>query len=418
MSIRELEDGRVLAAFILEDGPAAQAGILLRAEIIAVNGQPVHDFVDAVTPWSSPFSTQHTRRLQQLHYALRSPVGTKVEVAYRNPSSSASLTAILTSVRENKSFNFSSFSASLTGFELPLEHALLESGYGYVKLYSFFDNDLLTVQLWERLIQTLNQKSVPGLIIDLRQNRGGNGFLADQMAAYFFDQPLELGNTGRYDEELNDFYFDPRTVERFYLPAPDLRYHGKIAALIGPNCSSACEFFAYDLTLQERAVIVGHYPTAGLGGSVDQVLMPENELFQFTIGRAVDMKGEIHVEGKGVAPTVRVSLSEETLFDEQDAVLDAAIDYLDRSRGIQKSDTAREAAPVLGIATVHTGGARLRVRSEPSLNAPIIGHALNGAAYPVVEINEAGAWVRIRVPDLMDSESGWVYATYVTIRKE
>ena len=68
-------------------------------------------------------------------------------------------------------------------------------GLAYVKIYSFFDNELLTVQLWEQMMQSLNSLGVPGLIIDLRQNGGGSGFLADQMAAYFFNDELVLGNT-------------------------------------------------------------------------------------------------------------------------------------------------------------------------------------------------------------------------------
>jgi hypothetical protein len=41
------------------------------------------------------------------------------------------------------------------------------------------------------------------------------------------------------------------------------------------------------------------------------------------------MNGEIHIEGKGVAPTVRVPVSEETLFSDGDPVFDAAVQYLD-----------------------------------------------------------------------------------------
>ncbi|MEZ4617769.1 MAG: S41 family peptidase [Caldilineaceae bacterium] len=52
---------------------------------------------------------------------------------------------------------------------------------------------MLSVQLWERMMRALNQNGVPGLIIDMRQNTGGSGFLADQMAAYFFDEPLGTG---------------------------------------------------------------------------------------------------------------------------------------------------------------------------------------------------------------------------------
>jgi len=137
-----------------------------------------------------------------------------------------------------------------------------------------------------------------------------------------------LGNTGKYDKELDDFYFDSRAEQRFYLPAEELRYEGAVALLVGANCHSACEFFSYDMTLQERAAIVGQYPTAGAGGSIDRIKMPEDEFFTYTKGRAVDADGEIHIEGKGVPPTVKVPVTENTLLGDGDAVLEAAIDYL------------------------------------------------------------------------------------------
>jgi hypothetical protein len=263
-------------------------------------------------------------------------------------------------VPEADSFRFSSFSTGLTGFEQPVEYELLEDvGLGYVKLYSFSDNDLLSVQLWERMIRTLNQSGVPGLIIDMRQNGGGSGFLADQMAAYFFDDPHVLGNTGRYDESLDEFFFDERTVDRFYLPAEDLRYRGDIAVLVGPNCNSACEFFSYDMTVDDRAGIVGQYPTGGLGGSIDRVLMPESEFFTFTAGRAVDVDGDIHIEGIGVVPTVQVPVIEETLFSEGDPILEAAIDYLIGATAVEALD-AGEIAIGESVSGDFAAGERVR----------------------------------------------------------
>ena len=84
--------------------------------------------------------------------------------------------------------------------------------------------------------------------------------------------------------------------------------------LVGPTCDSACEFFAYDTTLQNRASIVGEYPTAGMGGGIDYFILPGGIFFQFTAARAVDPNGNIHIEGKGVQPTVKVPVNEDTLF--------------------------------------------------------------------------------------------------------
>ena len=366
LAIRELDDERVVVNFVLEDGPADQAGIELGAEIFEIDGRPIDAVLDETVPWSSPFSTEHVRRLQQLRYAVRFPVETDVEVTFQNQNDTGPSTAALTTVAESDSFSFSSFNVGLTGFELPVEYSVLDSDYGYVKIYSFADNSLLTIQLWERMIQSFNESGVPGLIIDMRQNDGGLGFLADQMAAYFFDEELTLGNTGFYDESLGEFYFDPNLESRFHLPPENLRYNAPIAVVTGPSCASACEFFTHDMTLQDRAVVVGQYPTQGLGGSVEVFLMPDDELLQFTTGRAVDGNGEIHIEGIGVAPTIDVPVDEETLFSEGDPILDAAVGYLDEATALEIVDAG---AVAIGDTVTGTLSPRTRVQYTLDVSA-------------------------------------------------
>ncbi|MEZ4642288.1 MAG: S41 family peptidase, partial [Chloroflexota bacterium] len=333
MAVRELDDGRVIANFILEDGPAADAGIALGAEILALNGTPISEAISETIAYTAPFSTEHVRRLNQLIFVTRFPLNTPVAVTYQNPGSSNAATVALTAAFEQDSFYFALGDLVPTGFELPLEYELLDSGYTYVKVYSFSDNELLTIQLWERLMRNLQDEGVPGLIIDMRENGGGSGFLASSMAAYFFQETLPLGYTSYYDKERGEFYFDPDSMQEFILPPAELRYDGQLAVIVGPNCASACEFFSYYLTLQDRAAIVGHYPTAGLGGSIDQVAMPEGETFTFTQGRAMNADGEIHIEGKGVPPTVRVPVTATAVLGEDDVLLETAVAYLDQLFG-------------------------------------------------------------------------------------
>ena len=336
IAIREVDDGRIIASFVLADSEAEQAGIVPGTEILAFNDIPISAVVDEAVPWSGPFSTAHFERLQKLRYATRFSVEVETVAVTFLDDKGEEKTVDLATSGERDSFNFSSFNVGRTGFELPVEYKLLEDqNYGYVKINSFADNDLLSIQLWERLMRTLNENGVQGLIVDMRQNSGGSGFLADQMAAYFFDEPITLGNTGRYDKSRDEFYFDPRNEDVFYLPADELRYGGQVAVLIGPNCNSACEFFTYDMTIDNRAAVVGQYPTAGLGGSVKQIRLPENEQFQYTGGRAVDANGEIHIEGKGVPPTVAVPVNEETLLTDDDVILNTAVAWLDEQLAVE-----------------------------------------------------------------------------------
>jgi C-terminal processing protease CtpA/Prc len=308
IAITELDDGTIVVVHLVEGAMAQTAGIQLGAEILSLQGRPIDRALDETVPWSSPFSTAHELRLEQLVYALRFPDGTLVEIEYRNPGAQVE-TGQLIAIPEFDSFSYSALRDDLTGFDLPVQFDVLEEQIGYVQITDFADNQILTIQLWERMIEQLNEDELLGLIIDLRINGGGSGFLADQMAAYFFQDELELGNSAHFDESIGEFYADPEHTRTFIPPREALRYAGPIVVIVGPACSSACEFFAYDLTLQDRATILGYYPTGGLGGSVEDFLMPEDVSVRFTVGRAMNAEGIIHIEGSGVAPDIRLPVT-------------------------------------------------------------------------------------------------------------
>ena len=339
IAIRELDDGRIVVNFLLEDSPADEAGIELRAEILEINARPAAEYVSETVAWSEPFSLEEQKRLQQLRYATRFPANSEVELSWRNPGAEEISNAVMPTSEERDSFDFSSFFQGRDRHRLPLEFEEIEgSDFTLVQIHSFSDNERLTIDLWERLIDELNYYAVPGLVIDMRSNGGGSGWLAQQMAAYFFNEPHVLGNSGFYDEDTEDFFFDPDTEDDFILPPEDLRYDGEVAVLVYSSCYSACEFFSYYMTVEDRAAIVGHTATAGAGGSVETFYMPDDMEVTFTVGRAVDADHNIHLEGIGVVPTLRVPVTEETLFSEGDAVLEAAIAWLNDALVIVPDD--------------------------------------------------------------------------------
>ncbi|RIK29273.1 MAG: peptidase S41 [Anaerolineae bacterium] len=326
-AMRETDDGKIIANFILDGGPADEAGMEWGAEIVSFDGTPVADVVEATVPWSSPFSNPINKRLQQLRYATRFRLDKgEVEVVFKNPGG-AEKTATLPVVGERDSFTVSSFYAGTSPTELPVEFDVLPSGYGYIKVNSFLDNDVLSIQVWERAIKYFNDNGIPGVILDLRINGGGSGWLADQMAAYFFNEDTLVGNTAFYDDSTGEFYMDPGDETYMIPPREDLQYNGTVVVMVGPACASACEFFSYNMTVNDRATIVGFYPSDGAGGSVEQFLMPEDVTVQLTIGRAVDAEGNIHLEGKGVEPDVKVPVTVENLqrlANGEDVVLEIA----------------------------------------------------------------------------------------------
>ncbi|PJF20889.1 MAG: peptidase S41, partial [Phototrophicales bacterium] len=164
IAIRELDDGRVIVNYLVEGGPAAEAGVELGAEIITINGQTVDERASEVNVWSAPFSLETSRRLQELRYVVRFPVGEQVELVFKNPGSDEEQTATLETIAERESWSFSSINnGAAPDGSLPIEFDILDSGYAYVRINTFSEYPVLMFRLWEWIIDQLNANNIPGL---------------------------------------------------------------------------------------------------------------------------------------------------------------------------------------------------------------------------------------------------------------
>ncbi len=298
--LAELSDGRVIVTQVLKGYPAEQEGIQVGAEIIQWNGKPIREAINEVTPYLGPYSTEHHKRLQQVIFLTRVPPYTTITITYKNPGTTQAKTATLTA-----EVDYDSLFAALPEFSLdelspPIEAKVLDdSGLGYIRITTFSDDYNLLASLWNRYIQNAIDNKIPGLIIDVRINFGGSGALATDFAGYFFDEEMTISRSAYYNETTGKFEYEglPTRIK----PAP-LYYEGPIAVLVSPYCISACEGYVYALTQGQRAIVVGHYPTAGAYGEVGrgQYDLPGDISMQFPTGRPETMDGKLLIEGQGI----------------------------------------------------------------------------------------------------------------------
>jgi C-terminal processing protease CtpA/Prc len=335
-AIMGLDDGRVIATIVSEDGPAAGAGMQWGAEIVEWNGQPIAEAVADVVPYSSPFSTEHSRILQQWRYLAVDPIGTEVEVTFQNPGG-VPTTTTLTAVDDGSAiFSRTSVYYGFDRTAPPVEYEILDSGYGYVVVNSLSSDINLTIRLWQRAIAVFAANEVPAVIVDLRHNMGGAP-IGDLLAGNFTDERLDLYVNYYYSDETGQLetFRPPRSIE----PDPSLRYDGELAVLVSPACASACEDMAYVLSRLEQTRVFGYFPTNGIYGEVGrgQYELPNGYHFQIPTGLSRDMEGNLVIEGTGVVPDVVVPRTFETLqaeyVDGQDVVLDYTVEALDQPLG-------------------------------------------------------------------------------------
>lgn len=325
--LTELTDGRVIVADVLPDTPGEEAGIEVGAEILTWDGQPVGQAIDQVQPYFGPYSTAHHRRLEQVVFLTRVPPFESVSLSFRNPGASVRQITMASEIEYDSLFQALPYFAE-DELILPVEGEVLdESGLGYISLSTFSDNYNLTADLWDHYIDAMIESDVPGLIIDLRLNTGGNSALALDFAGYFFEEEMVIAEHLTFNELTEAF--EPEGIPTRIMPGPKL-YDGPVALLVGPYCISACEGFSYAMTRDGRSVVMGHYPTAGAYGGVGrgQVDLPADLALQFPTSRAETPAGELLIEGEGIVPAVIVPVTEESALGLEDPVLEAAIEAL------------------------------------------------------------------------------------------
>jgi carboxyl-terminal processing protease len=159
-----------------------------------------------------------------------------------------------------------------------------------------------------------------GLVIDLRGNPGGLGAMAMGVAGFLVDKPgLRLGAMYMRGATLN-FVINPRQPS----------FAGPVALLIDAESASTSEIFAGGLKDLGRARVFGTRSAAAALPSLIERL-PNGDGFQHAIANYISEGGQ-SLEGSGVTPDVEVKLTRQALLAGRDPVLDAALQWVERTR--------------------------------------------------------------------------------------
>lgn len=124
--------------------------------------------------------------------------------------------------------------------------------FGYIKMDRFYGGSL--VRDFAQTVNQLVQKGLSGLLLDLRDNPGGDLAGALQVASLFLgSRPLVLDIDGM-----------DRSIRAHWGEGPE-QITGPLVVLVNENSASAAEILAGSLQTYHRAVIVGSQHTFGKG---------------------------------------------------------------------------------------------------------------------------------------------------------
>jgi C-terminal processing protease CtpA/Prc len=333
LSIRELDDGKVIASSIVTGGPAGQAGIKIGDEITQFDGKPIKQALREVQPFSAPHSTDFSLFYQQDRYLTRAPLGTKATITYIDQISNKEKTADLTAVDETQSWSDTSVYKGYDPNALPVVSQIVESdlgSVGVVKINSNYDDLNLIIRLFERSLKTFRDNDVAGIVIDMRQNSGGANL---GLAGFLTDKEIQMGQLEYFSDKTGKF--EPEGPRERVLPNQEQYTFPKMALLVGQGCASACELEAYGFSQVPGMQVIGMYPSAGVEAEVarGQFKLPENFSGQFPTGRFTYEDGSLFLEGQGVIPSIKVPIDEANVTSQEDVEMNRAMQYILQPKG-------------------------------------------------------------------------------------
>ena len=178
------------------------------------------------------------------------------------------------------------------------EVKILDGNIGYLNLTGFYPVTEESGRTAEAAMNLLS--NADALIIDLRENGGGDPAMIQLISSYLFDsEPVHL----------NTFYYRPQddysqTWTLPYVPGkrrPDIDLY----VLTSKGTFSAAEEFSYNLRNLERATLVGEVTGGGAHPGGTQIATDRYTVWVPT-GRAINPITDTNWEGTGVQPHVDV----------------------------------------------------------------------------------------------------------------
>ena len=327
IAIRELDDGRSIVVYVMDDSPAKEAGIQVGAELISFRGKPIADVISETEPYGQ-HSTDFGLRYEQTVFALRVPMDTPAVFEFINPGRTTAESVELTAFVEFDSLYATYLGGEFDEYVLPIQYSILQDDWvGYVKINSNSDDLNLAYRIFEKALKDFEEAEVEGIIIDMRLNFGGSPF---NLAGYFSEQDIPMGQLEYYNE--NTEQFEPEGDPTIYSAMSTTYDFPKMVLLVDQFCFSACELDAYALSQVEGMIVIGEFPTAGVEaetarGNFD---LPEGISFTIPTGRFTLEDGSILLEGQGVQPDIDLPVTAESVLADYDVVLEAALNEVFR----------------------------------------------------------------------------------------
>ena len=174
---------------------------------------------------------------------------------------------------------------------------LMDGNIGYIELHGFY----LARVAGPTAIAAMNfLANCDALVIDLRNDSGGQPSMIRLLSSYFLEKRTNLGSLYRRHGEIVD-----QSWTADYVQGPRLTDQ-PIYILVSEHTFSAAEAFAYNLQSLGRATIIGETTRGGANPTASHDFPDESITVDVPYGEVINPITKGNFEGTGVVPNIQV----------------------------------------------------------------------------------------------------------------
>lgn len=215
-----------------------------------------------------------------------------------------------------------SYLTTHTLYDNSLEYGTFAGNVGYIKILNFDNNIASYPKAMDEILKKL--KDTKGLVIEMRQNDGGEDRVAQYIANRFAsERHLSFSASLRNGPRHSDFA-DP--IQFYTKPEGDFQYTKPVVVLTNLNTFSAGETFVLAMLQNRNVQFVGDVTGGALSDAVHREL-PNGWLYRMPIADVRDATGK-NLESIGIQPTIKVKNTKAELDGGHDKALEKALELL------------------------------------------------------------------------------------------
>lgn len=184
-------------------------------------------------------------------------------------------------------------------------------------------------QISDADIEAIFQKyaSAAGMIVDIRDNSGGNEANAAKFASRFTDSPRTFGHVRYRTPNVVPYQFEP-FIAKVLEPSTATHFRKPVVGLVGRRCMSSAEWFTLMLKSCPNVVLIGDRTRGASGSPTTKGIPAINIEYEICTWMAFDDQQE-PFEDRGIDPAI--SIPADQSYDDsaqKDYVLERAIAYI------------------------------------------------------------------------------------------